>query len=78
MTTKAPTPMPEGMNRDNRPKAPAAPPSKSDIWKEQERKDLIDENLALHEELFKAREEIKKLQGIVQRLGNRLAKEKKS
>lgn len=26
MTTKAPTPMPEGMNRDNRPKAPAAPP----------------------------------------------------
>lgn len=26
MTAKAPTPMPEGMNRENRPKAPAAPP----------------------------------------------------
>lgn len=46
-------------------------------WKEQERLKLIDENIILHEELFKAREEIKKLQGIVQRLGNRLAKEKK-
>jgi len=28
MTAKAPTPMPEGMNRENRPKAPAAPPRK--------------------------------------------------
>lgn len=29
MTAKAPTPMPEGMNRENRPKAPAAPPRKA-------------------------------------------------
>ena len=29
MTAKAPTPIPEGMNRDNRPKAPAAPPRKT-------------------------------------------------
>lgn len=77
MTAKAPTPMPEGLSRENRPKAPAAPPSKADTWREQERKDLIEENLSLHEELFKAREEIKKLQGTVQRLGNKLAKEKK-
>lgn len=28
MTAKAPAPMPEGMNKDNRPKAPAAPPKK--------------------------------------------------
>lgn len=28
MTTKQPTPMPEGMNRENRPKDPAAPPRK--------------------------------------------------
>lgn len=28
MTSKAPIPMPEGMNRENRPKAPAAPPRK--------------------------------------------------
>lgn len=45
--------------------------------KETERIKLIENNLALHEELFKAREEIKKLQGVVQRLGNKLAKEKK-
>lgn len=51
--------------------------NKLEEWKEQERTDLINENLALHEELFKAREEIKKLQNTVQRLGNKLAKEKK-
>lgn len=45
--------------------------------KETERIKLIKENIALHEELRKAREEIKKLQGTVQRLGNKLAKEKK-
>lgn len=45
--------------------------------KETERIKLISENIALHEELRKAREEIKKLQGIVQRLGNKLAREKK-
>ena len=28
MTSKQPTPMPIGMNRENRPKAPAAPPAK--------------------------------------------------
>jgi hypothetical protein len=28
MTAKQPTPMPEGVNRENRPKAPAAPPRK--------------------------------------------------
>lgn len=44
--------------------------------REKQRLDLVDENLRLHEELFKAREEIKKLQGIVNRLGNKLAKEK--
>lgn len=43
--------------------------------KETERINLINENIALHEELRKAREEVKKLQGIVQRLGNKLAKE---
>lgn len=47
--------------------------------KETERIKLISENITLHEELFNAREEIKKLQGTVQRLGNKLklAKEKK-
>jgi hypothetical protein len=40
--------------------------------KETERINLINENIALHEELRKAREEIKKLQ----RVGNKLAKEK--
>lgn len=74
MSAKAPTPMPENIQR---PKAPAAPPSKAEVWREQERNDLIDENLTLHEELFKAREEIKRLQNTVQRLGNRLAKETK-
>lgn len=27
MTSKAPTPIPEGMSRENRPKAPSAPPT---------------------------------------------------
>lgn len=44
--------------------------------KETERIKLIGENSSSCKELFKAREEIKKLQGIVQRLGNKLAKEK--
>ena len=44
--------------------------------KETERIKLIEENITLHEELRKARVEIKKLQRVVQRLGNRLAKEK--
>lgn len=35
MTAKAPQPMPEGMNRDNRPKAPAAPPRKNNLTVEQ-------------------------------------------
>ena len=35
MTAKAPTPMPEGMNRDNRPKAPAAPPKPNNLTLEQ-------------------------------------------
>jgi len=28
MTSKAPTPMPEGVSRDNRPKPPMAPPKR--------------------------------------------------
>ena len=50
--------------------------TKLEEWKEQERINLINENSALHEELFKAREEIKKLQSTVQRLGNKLSKYK--
>jgi hypothetical protein len=42
--------------------------------KETERINLINENILLHEELRKAREEIKKLQRVVQRLGNKLSK----
>lgn len=77
MTAKAPTPMPDNIKR---PKAPSAPPKlmteqdyQSQI-KETERINLINENLLLHEEVRKAREEVKKLQRVVQRLGNKLSK----
>jgi hypothetical protein len=35
MTAKAPTPMPEGVNRENRPKAPVAPPKPNNLTLEQ-------------------------------------------
>jgi hypothetical protein len=35
MTARAPQPMPEGMNRNNRPKAPAAPPKPNSLSLEQ-------------------------------------------
>lgn len=35
MTAKAPTPMPEGVNRENRPKAPAAPLKPNNLTLEQ-------------------------------------------